>query len=64
MISKQGAQFIKYGANGQPIETATYFGLSSDTKPTQGVGNGSVFVEMDTSKLYFFDEQNTVWREQ
>lgn len=37
--------------------------LSTDTKPTSGIANGSTCVEMDTSKLYFFDEANSVWKE-
>lgn len=42
----------------------TYFGLSTDTpKPTEGVGNGSAFIEMDTSKVYFFDVDNGTWLE-
>lgn len=36
--------------------------LSSDSKPTD-VANGSTLVEMDTSKVYFFDETNAQWRE-
>lgn len=32
-----------------------YRGLSSDTKPTVGVGNGSVFFEIDTSKVFMFN---------
>lgn len=32
----------------------TYYGLSTDTKPTV-VGNGSAFIEMDTGKIYFFN---------
>ena len=40
-----------------------YYGLSTDAKPTTGVANGSVFIEMDTSKLYFFDAANAAWRE-
>ena len=31
-----------------------YFGLSTDTKPTT-VANGSCYLEMDSSKIYFFD---------
>lgn len=43
---------------------STYFGLSTDTnKPTDGVGNGSAFVEMDTSKIYFFDSDSQTWLE-
>lgn len=41
-----------------------YDGLSTDTKPTTDVRNGSVFVEMDTKKIYLFDEQNKLWIEQ
>ena len=38
-----------------------YDGLKDDDKPTQGVRNGSVFVEMDTGLVYLFDEQNATW---
>lgn len=42
-------------------------GLSTDPKPeTIGdnkVGNGSLFIEMDTGKIYFYDLQNKQWRE-
>lgn len=37
--------------------------LSTDTKPTTGVVNGSYMIEIDTSTLYFFDEANSQWRE-
>lgn len=38
------------------------FGLSTDTKPTGGgIGNGYMFVEMDTSKLYFYDAEGKRW---
>ncbi|MBP5461878.1 MAG: hypothetical protein J6Y20_07125 [Lachnospiraceae bacterium] len=40
-----------------------YAGISTDTKPTTNVLNGSMFIEMDTSKIYFFDQQNKLWRE-
>ena len=42
----------------------TYNGLSTDTKPTIRVRNGSRFVEMDTGKLYMFDQENSEWLEQ
>lgn len=35
--------------------------LSTDEKPTIGIANGSSCVEMDTKKVYFFDETNSVW---
>ena len=42
----------------------TFYGLSTDAKPTEGVGNGSCFIEMDTGKGYFFDVENNEWHEQ
>lgn len=60
MISSvQSQQLI----NGVWVRTTTYYGLSTDTKPTDGVGNGSAFLEMDTGKIYFYDVENTTWRE-
>lgn len=37
--------------------------LSTDVKPTSGLANGSILIEMDTSKVCIFDEQNSLWRE-
>lgn len=41
-------------------------GLSTDTKPTtigeDKIGNGSVFIEIDTQKMYFFDAENQEWK--
>ena len=37
--------------------------LSTDTKPTEGIFNGSCLYEMDTKKSYKYDEENTLWRE-
>ena len=39
-----------------------FIGLSTDTKPT-GCANGSVYYEMDTSKIYLFDKANNQWLE-
>lgn len=36
-------------------------GLSSDTKPTEGIPNGSSFLEIDTSTMYFFDAAAGTW---
>lgn len=44
-------------------KTYEYRGLSTDVKPTKRVGNGSVFIEMDTGKVYIFDEENVIWKE-
>ena len=37
--------------------------LSDDTKPTD-VANGSVCLEIDTGKLFVYDEENESWRNQ
>ena len=45
-------------------ENTTMFGLSTDSKPTgTDVANGSVFIEMDTGKAYFYNAQRAVWME-
>lgn len=38
-------------------------GLSTDTKPTDNVINGSSFIEIDTGKIYFFDAIGVQWLE-
>lgn len=37
-----------------------FYGLSTDTKPTD-CANGSVFVELDTAKIYLFNEAALTW---
>ena len=44
-------------------KTYEFRGLSTDEKPIERVGNGSVFIELDTGKVFMFDEQNKVWKE-
>ena len=39
-----------------------YSGLSTDEKPEKAY-QGSMFIELDTSKLYLFDEENGTWTE-
>jgi len=45
--------------------TLELVGLSTDTKPVNvaWLGNGSTFLEMNTGKVYIYDEDNKVWRE-
>lgn len=35
--------------------------LSTDTKPTAGISNGSLCLEIDTGDIYAFNEANTTW---
>ena len=44
-------------------ETYEFRGLSTDKKPVKNVGNGSVFFEMDTLKVFMFDEKHKKWIE-
>ena len=53
--------------------TVTFFGLSTDTKPTYiervvgiqySIPNGAAFYEMDTGDIYLYDAENTTWRKQ
>lgn len=41
-------------------------GKSTDTKPTEidgkTIGNGCVFVEIDTGKIFFFDADSEEWK--
>lgn len=43
-------------------------GLSTDEKPTelndnQAVDNGSIFIEIDTGKIFFYDLDSETWKE-
>lgn len=40
-----------------------YDGLSTDTKPTTNIPNGSRFLELDTGKVFMFDQTNLTWLE-
>lgn len=60
ITSENAAQY----RDGVYSAAATYFGLSTDTKPTgDTVGNGSCFLEMDTSKVFFYDADGALWQE-
>ena len=46
--------------NKRYIEAA---GLSTDSKPTTGIVTGSVFIEVNTGKVFLFDEASGSWQE-
>lgn len=50
-----------YPANKRYIEA---WGLSTDSKPTTGIVTGSVFVEVNTGKVFLFNEDSSAWVEQ
>lgn len=37
--------------------------LSTDAKPTDGIANGSVCLEMNTGKIFVFNEAGSAWVE-
>lgn len=39
-------------------------GLSTDTKPTDGLATGSIFTEVDTGTVFFFNDASDTWVEQ
>ena len=50
--------------NGDLRRRGEFYGKSSDTKPVNGVNNADLFYEMDTKKVFLFDEDNKTWIEQ
>ena len=46
-----------------PVFYRKFAGLSTDTKPTEGIGTGSKFYEVDTRLSFQFDEDSGEWRE-
>ena len=37
--------------------------LSGDSKPTDGIANGSICIEMNTGKIFMFNEAGSAWVE-
>lgn len=37
--------------------------LSTDTKPTDGIANGSMCLEINTGKIFAFNEDGSTWVE-
>lgn len=67
MISKiieiGGNKTVVDGNNFEQRRVAEYFGLSGDSKPTNAK-NADIFYEMDTKKVFLFDEAGGSWLEQ
>lgn len=55
---------IKKEANSQDRNNSVLEirGLSTE-KPTENIPNGSIYIEIDTSKIYFYDGENEEWKE-
>jgi hypothetical protein len=50
--------------NGENIIYKEISGDSTETKPTAGICDGSLFVESDTGDVYFFNEKSGDWVKQ
>ncbi len=49
----------------KPMNMAqTFTGLSTDTKPLDGVYQGSMFIEIDTGDVYMYDGASGAWVKQ
>ena len=46
--------------DGETLKTVEYRGLSSE-KPTENVGNGSIYICVDTGDVYIYDLENEQW---
>ena len=66
MVTKKfvidGVKYIEY-ENGHRVIPTEYYGNSGDAKPTDGVHNGECFLELDTGKVFVFDETAKSWNE-
>ena len=66
MVSIYKNDNIKLTEEGELI-SAELRGLSTDEKPIEignkKIANGSVFIEIDTGKIFFYDLENEQWKE-
>lgn len=62
MISVYSKNGLRTKGEGE-VSSVELRGLSTDEKPTTGIENGSMFIEMDTGKIYLYDLENEQWRE-
>jgi len=61
VISLIGADKARLGPDGETV-VENYRGKSTDTKPTLPANrNGSVFYEMDTTKVWMYDGETQAW---
>lgn len=59
MVRVTGAEFLQDGSKKKYMEFA---GLSTDEKPIEDhYATGSVFLEVDTQDVYFYDEASAAW---
>ena len=47
--------------NGENGDLMQFVGLSTDTPPAEGIAVNSLFLELDSGKMYYFDGED--WQE-
>ena len=57
MISTTTSNLLRW-ENGAAVFYVEIACLSTDTKPTDGIVTGSMCIEVDTGKVYLFNEAN------
>ena len=60
MIRTKNSTLIEV-KDGQALYAAELYGSSTDSKPTAGYANGTIFLEVDTGNVYLFDETAGSW---
>ena len=63
VVNVNGGQYTIL-ENGDYKKLVKIFGLSTDAKPTSHIHNADIFYEMDTKKVFLYDETNAQWLEQ
>ena len=63
IITLNGGKFAADKFNNPVRPVAEFFGLSTDTKPTNAK-DADIFYEKDTRKVFLFDEDGRSWLEQ
>lgn len=59
MITSHGKRLFSLDDGAAVAEETELAGLSTDTKPTDGVATNALFLELDTGDFYYFD--GTAW---
>lgn len=59
MVRATKIENLVYGEH--PVKYFEFAGLHDDTKPTDEVATGSLFLEVDTGDVYAYDEDGESW---
>ena len=63
VVNVNGGQYAVC-ENGDYKKRVEIYGLSTDEKPTTHVHNADIYYEMDTKKVFLYDENSVQWLEQ